>query len=157
GSARWPLRAGRAWSPRCDGASDTAVGSTSAGRGAPWGGTRCHEPRARWELLLGNRCRSPVRVNPAFRPARRAVIGHAAAVTPRASTGTRLPTLQALERAARDRLAAFDWSQLPEVRRQVLEALGPVLHGGDAARLLTVLLRSHPGWDAAHRAVAAEA
>jgi 16S rRNA (cytosine967-C5)-methyltransferase len=78
-------------------------------------------------------------------------------VTPRAFTGTRAPTLQALERAARDRLAHVDWSQLPEVRRQVLEALGPVLHGGDAARLLTVLLRSHPGWDAAHRAVAAEA
>jgi 16S rRNA (cytosine967-C5)-methyltransferase len=78
-------------------------------------------------------------------------------VTHRASTGTRLPTLQALERAARDRLAQVDWSQLPEVRRQVLEALGPVLHGGDAARLLTVLLRSHPGWDAVHRAVAAEA
>jgi len=78
-------------------------------------------------------------------------------VTARASTGTRAPTLQALERAARDRLAHVDWSQLPEVRRQVLEALGPVLHGGDAARLLTVLLRSHPGWDAAHRAVAAEA
>lgn len=78
-------------------------------------------------------------------------------MTPRASTGTRAPTLQALERAARDRLAQIDWSQLPEVRRQVLEALGPVLHGGDAARLLTVLLRSHPGWDAAHRAVAAEA
>ncbi|HEY3587320.1 MAG TPA: RsmB/NOP family class I SAM-dependent RNA methyltransferase [Myxococcaceae bacterium] len=78
-------------------------------------------------------------------------------MTPRASTGTRAPTLQALERAARDRLAQIDWSQLPEVRRQVLEALGPVLHGGDAGRLLTVLLRSHPGWDAAHRAVAAEA
>ena len=78
-------------------------------------------------------------------------------MTPPASTGTRAPTLQALERAARDRLAQLDWSQLPEVRRQVLEALGPVLHGGDAARLLTVLLRSHPGWDAAHRAVAAEA
>ncbi len=85
------------------------------------------------------------------------MIGHAAVVNPRASTGTRLPTVQALERAARDRLAQLDWSQLPEVRRQVLEALGPVLHGGDAARLLTVLLRSHPGWDAAHRAVAAEA
>ena len=85
------------------------------------------------------------------------MIGHAAAVTSRASTGTRLPTLQALERAARDRLAQLDWSQLPEVRRQVLEALGPVLHGGDAARLLTVLLRSHPGWDAVHRAVASEA
>src|SRR5215813_1797256 len=69
----------------------------------------------------------------------------------------RAPTLQALERAARDRLAHVDWSQLPEVRRQVLEALGPVLHGGDAARHLTVLLRSHPGWDAAHRAIAAEA
>jgi 16S rRNA (cytosine967-C5)-methyltransferase len=78
-------------------------------------------------------------------------------VTPRTSTGTRAPTLQTLERAARDRLAQIDWSQLPEVRRQVLEALGPVLHGGDAARLLTVLLRSHPGWDATHRAVAAEA
>ncbi len=78
-------------------------------------------------------------------------------VTSRASTGTRLPTLPALERAARDRLAHLDWSQLPEVRRQVLEALGPVLHGGDAARLLTVLLRSHPGWDAVHRTVAAEA
>ena len=78
-------------------------------------------------------------------------------MTTRVSTGTRAPTLQALERAARDRLAHLDWSQLPEVRRQVLEALGPVLHGGDAARLLTVLLRSHPGWDAAHRAVAAEA
>ena len=84
-------------------------------------------------------------------------IGHCSAVTPRVSTGARAPTLQALERAARDRLAQIDWSQLPEVRRQVLEALGPVLHGGDAARLLTVLLRSHPGWDAAHRAVAAEA
>ena len=78
-------------------------------------------------------------------------------MTARASTATRAPTLQALERAARDRLAQIDWSQLPEVRRQVLEALGAVLHGGDAARLLTVLLRSHPGWDAAHRAVAAEA
>ena len=78
-------------------------------------------------------------------------------MTARASSGTRLPTLQALERAARERLAQLDWSQLPEVRRQVLEALGPVLHGGDAGRLLTVLLRSHPGWDAAHRAVAAEA
>ncbi|HZW90938.1 MAG TPA: RsmB/NOP family class I SAM-dependent RNA methyltransferase [Myxococcaceae bacterium] len=78
-------------------------------------------------------------------------------MTPRTSTGTRAPTLQTLERAARDRLAQIDWSQLPEVRRQVLEALGPVLHGGDAARLLTVLMRSHPGWDAAHRAVAAEA
>ena len=78
-------------------------------------------------------------------------------MTPRASTGARAPTLPTLERAARDRLAQIDWSQLPEVRRQVLEALGSVLHGGDAARLLTVLLRSHPGWDAAHRAVAAEA
>jgi 16S rRNA (cytosine967-C5)-methyltransferase len=78
-------------------------------------------------------------------------------VPTRASTGTRASTLQALERAARDRLAQIDWSQLPEVRRQVLEALGPVLHGAEAARLLTVLLRSHPGWDAAHRAVAAEA
>jgi 16S rRNA (cytosine967-C5)-methyltransferase len=84
-------------------------------------------------------------------------IGHAPVVTSRASTATRAPTLQALERAARDRLAQIDWSQLPEVRRQVVEALGQVLHGADAARLLTVLLRSHPGWDAAHRAVAAEA
>jgi 16S rRNA (cytosine967-C5)-methyltransferase len=88
---------------------------------------------------------------------RRSRIGHSSPVTSRAGTGTRAPTLQALERAARDRLAHIDWSQLPEVRRQVLEALGQVLHGGDAARLLTVLLRSHPGWDAAHRAVAAEA
>jgi 16S rRNA (cytosine967-C5)-methyltransferase len=43
------------------------------------------------------------------------------------------------------------------VLRPVLEALAPILHGGDAARHLTVLLRSHPGWDAAHRAIAAEA
>jgi len=78
-------------------------------------------------------------------------------VTPRTSTGTRPPSLQALERSARDRLAHLDWSSLPEVRRQVLEALGPVLHGSDAHRALTVLLRSHPSWDASHRAVAAEA
>jgi len=78
-------------------------------------------------------------------------------VRPRTSTGTRPPSLQALERSARDRLAHLDWSSLPEVRRQVLEALGPVLHGSDAHRALTVLLRSHPSWDASHRAVAAEA
>jgi 16S rRNA (cytosine967-C5)-methyltransferase len=78
-------------------------------------------------------------------------------VTLRTSTGTRPPSLQALERSARDRLAQLDWSSLPEVRRQVLEALGPVLHGSDAHRALTVLLRSHPSWDASHRAVAAEA
>ena len=77
-------------------------------------------------------------------------------MTPRTSTGTRLPTLQALERAARDRLAQLDWSQLPEVRRPLLDALGAVLHGADAARQLTVLLRAHPGWDAVHRAVASE-
>ncbi len=64
--------------------------------------------------------------------------------------------MQALERAARDRLAQLDWSQLPEVRRPLLDALGAVLHGADAARQLTVLLRSHPGWDATHRAVASE-
>src|SRR4029453_5754397 len=114
-------------------------------------------PAGKW--LSGIVCRSPDRPSspcrgPGTEPA---VIGHAAAVTSRASTGTRLPTLQALERAARDRLAQLDWSQLPEVRRQVLEGLGPGPHGGDAARLLTVLLRSHPGWDAVHRAVAAEA
>ena len=57
----------------------------------------------------------------------------------------------------RDRLAQLDWSELPEVQRQVVEALGPVLHGADAARQLTVLLRSHPGWDAHHRALASEA
>jgi 16S rRNA (cytosine967-C5)-methyltransferase len=78
-------------------------------------------------------------------------------VTLRTSTGTRPPSLQALERSARDRLAQLDWSSLSEVRRQVLEALGPVLHGSDAHRALTVLLRSHPSWDASHRAVAAEA
>ena len=78
-------------------------------------------------------------------------------MTPRTSTGTRPPTLPALERAARDRLAQLDWSQLPEVLRPLLDALGAVLHGADAARQLTVLLRSHPGWDAAHRAVASEA
>ena len=77
-------------------------------------------------------------------------------MTPRTSTGTRPPTLPALERAARDRLAQLDWAQLPEVRRPLLDALGAVLHGADAARQLTALLRSHPGWDAAHRAVASE-
>ena len=83
-------------------------------------------------------------------------IRHSSSVTPRTSTGTRLPTLQALERAARDRLTQLDWSQLPEVRRPLLDALGAVLHGADAARQLTVLLRAHPGWDAVHRAVASE-
>jgi len=78
-------------------------------------------------------------------------------VTPRTSTGPKPPSLPALERAARDRLAQLDWSQLPEVRRPLLDALGAVLHGADAARQLTVLLRSHPGWDASHRAVASEA
>jgi len=78
-------------------------------------------------------------------------------VTPRTSSGPKPPSLQALERAIRDRLAHLDWSPLPEVRRPLLEALGPVLHGADAARQLTVLLRSHPGWDAPHRAVASEA
>ena len=78
-------------------------------------------------------------------------------MTPRTSSGPKPPTLPALERAARDRLAQLDWSELPEVRRQVVEALGPVLHGADAARQLTVLLRSHPGWDAHHRALASEA
>ncbi len=78
-------------------------------------------------------------------------------MTPRTSSGPKPPTLPALERAARDRLAQLDWSGLPEVRRQVVDALGPVLHGADAARQLTVLLRSHPGWDAHHRALASEA
>ena len=78
-------------------------------------------------------------------------------MTSRTSTGPKAPSLQALERAARDRLAHLDWSELHEVRRQVVEALGPVLHGADAARQLTVLLRSHPGWDAHHRALASEA
>jgi len=76
---------------------------------------------------------------------------------PRTSTRARAPSLQALERAARERLAHVDWSSLPEVRRQIFEALGPVLHGSDAHRALTVLLRSHPTWDGSHRAVAAEA
>src|SRR5262249_30838586 len=87
----------------------------------------------------------------------RSGIGHCSGVTPRASTGTRAPSLQALERAAGDRLAQIDWSQLPEVRRPGLEALGPGLHGGDCARPLTGLLRQHPGWEACPRAVAAEA
>jgi len=78
-------------------------------------------------------------------------------VTPRASTGTRAPSLHALERTLRDRLARLDWSRFPEVRREVLETIGPVLHGGDAAWQLTVLLRSNTGWDAAQRAIAAEA
>ncbi len=78
-------------------------------------------------------------------------------MTSRTTSGPKPPTLPALERAARDRLAQLDWSELPEVRRQVVDALGPVLHGADAARQLTVLLRSHPGWDAHHRALASEA
>jgi len=78
-------------------------------------------------------------------------------LTPRTSSGPKLPSLPALERAARDRLGQIDWSQLPEVLRPLIDALAAVLHGAEAARQLTVLLRSHPGWDAGHRVVASEA
>ncbi len=58
---------------------------------------------------------------------------------------------------AEQRLRGLDWTGLAAVRRGVVEALGPVLAGQEAARALTRLPQRHPGWTGAERSAAAEA
>jgi 16S rRNA (cytosine967-C5)-methyltransferase len=58
---------------------------------------------------------------------------------------------------AEERLRSIDWSPLQKLRPDVVEALGPVLAGGDAARALTRLLRRQPALSGPERAVVAEA
>lgn len=58
---------------------------------------------------------------------------------------------------AEERLSSIDWSPLGRVHADVVDALGPVLAGADAARALTTLLRHHPNWSGPERLAVAEA
>jgi 16S rRNA (cytosine967-C5)-methyltransferase len=58
---------------------------------------------------------------------------------------------------AEERLRAIDWAPLRAIRADLVDALGPVLAGAEAARALTHLLRRHPTWTASERNIAAEA
>jgi 16S rRNA (cytosine967-C5)-methyltransferase len=58
---------------------------------------------------------------------------------------------------AEERLRSVDWSPLQRLRAEVVEALGPVLAGADAARALARLLRRQPSLSRPERAAVAEA
>ncbi len=58
---------------------------------------------------------------------------------------------------AEQRIESLEWAGLPGIRAGVIQALGPVLAGEEAARALTRLLRQHPGWTGPERTAAAEA